>query len=163
MERRWRHGLSRKRGDLSFLYQKIRCLLVRRVILFPSKRNFDIHIAYSDSRHVFRRLERHGVKTCVGHLVHLVIVDRGVGDTVSFADVTPDAVTVYARISASNHEDAYVSFSVKINPADISIKLKKFQQYYHDKLLTSDEIFANMLDENTPLILDAEGFEDVKN
>lgn len=103
--------------------------------------------------------------------IQLSLVDKGnnyqdwngVGDTVSFADVTPDAVTVYARISASNHEDAYVSFSVKINPADISIKLKKFQQYYHDKLLTSDEIFANMLDENTPLILDAEGFEDVKN
>lgn len=86
----------------------------------------------------------------------------GVGNTVSFPDVTDDVQTVYYRVSASNHFDVYSSFTVKVLPADISVKLKHFEQEFHSDLLDSANIFKEMLDESTPNILDAESFEETK-
>lgn len=87
---------------------------------------------------------------------------NGVGDTVSFADVNDAPVAVYYRISATNHNDKYDTFTVKIDPASISIKLKDFQQVYHSDLLTSQQIFEQMLAEDTPNILDATTFAETK-
>ncbi|MDE7209032.1 MAG: hypothetical protein K2O31_04040, partial [Clostridia bacterium] len=87
---------------------------------------------------------------------------NGVGDTLEFPDVTDTAKTVYYRISANNHVDKYGEFTVKINPADISVKLKHFDQTFNSALLDSDGIFREMLDGSTPNILDATTFEETK-
>ncbi|MDE5756717.1 MAG: hypothetical protein K2I23_06475, partial [Clostridia bacterium] len=82
--------------------------------------------------------------------------------TWQFPDVTAAPQRLYYRVSASNHFDKFGSFTVKINPADITIKLKSFEQLFNSTLLTSDEIFDQMLDESTPNILDSTSFEKTK-
>ncbi|MDE6362277.1 MAG: hypothetical protein K2L53_04795, partial [Clostridia bacterium] len=68
----------------------------------------------------------------------------------------------YYRVYANNHSDFYSSFTVKVLPADISVKLKHFEQEFHSDLLDSANIFKKMLDESTPNILDAESFDETK-
>ena len=92
-----------------------------------------------------------------------VLAWNGVTDTVEFPDVTESAQKVYFRISASNHTDKYGDFSVKINPADISVKLRHFEQEFNSVLLDSQGIFTQMLASDTPNILDTEDFETTKN
>ncbi|MDE6474888.1 MAG: hypothetical protein K2L70_07310 [Clostridia bacterium] len=92
-----------------------------------------------------------------------VLAWNGVGDTLEFPDVTEAPQKVYFRISANNHVDKYGEFTVKINPADISIKIKHFDQTFNSNLLDSDGIFKEMLDGSTPKILDAMSFEESKN
>ncbi len=92
-----------------------------------------------------------------------VLAWNGVGDTLEFPDVTDEPQKVYFRVSANNHVDKYGEFTVKINPADISVKIKRFEQTFNSNLLDSDGMFAEMLDGSTPNILDATTFEETKN
>lgn len=72
---------------------------------------------------------------------------------------------VYYRVSATNHKGsndkdaAYGSFKVNIKPADISVKLKGFEMTYGETLLTSEQIFDEMLASDTPNILDSKSAE----
>lgn len=84
--------------------------------------------------------------------------DQGLTDSIDVSGI--GVHKIYYIVNAPNHVDATGSFNVNVVPADIEVRLKQHQVTYGADLLTSEEIFTNLLADETPNILDATSREE---